>query len=59
MKERIFANYFMHNRYKEYEEFLNTFLKENYKFLCVKEYEKPGKFNHITKILQKVIQKNN
>lgn len=40
MKERIFANYFMHNRYKEYEEFLNTFLKENYKFLCVKEYEK-------------------
>lgn len=39
MKERIYSDYIMGNRYKEYEEFLKLFLKYDYKFICVKDYE--------------------
>lgn len=40
MKDRIYANYFMKNRYKEYEEFLKTFLNSGYQFICIRDYEK-------------------
>lgn len=40
MKERIYSDYFMPNRYKEYEAFLKLFLDNGYNFICVKEFEK-------------------
>lgn len=40
MKDRIYANYFMKNRYKEYEEFLKAFLNAGYQFICIRDYEK-------------------
>lgn len=40
MKERIYANYLMKNRYKEYEEFLKAFLNVGYEFICVRDFEK-------------------
>lgn len=38
--ESIYNDYLMPNRYKEYEDFLKSFLNNNYEFICVKDYKK-------------------
>lgn len=36
---RLYNDYIMPNRYKEYEELLNEFKDNGYKFICVKDYK--------------------
>jgi hypothetical protein len=47
MYNRLYNDYFMPNRYKEYENLLKLFLENNYQFICVKDYkalERNGKY---------------
>lgn len=46
MKERIYANYLMKNRYKEYENFLKNFKNAGYEFICIRDFEKLKDKNH-------------
>lgn len=39
MLKRIYGDYFMPNRYKEYENFLKTFIDNNFNFIRVRDYE--------------------
>lgn len=38
--KRIYNDYLMPNRYKEYEKLLKKFKDNNYEFICVKDYKK-------------------
>lgn len=40
MLSRLYNDYIMPNRYKEYEELLNLFKSSGYEFICVKDYKK-------------------
>ena len=40
MRERLYNDYIMPNRYKEYEELIKKFQVNNYEFICVKDYKK-------------------
>lgn len=38
--KRIYSDYLMPNRYKEYTNFLKMFQENNFEFICVKDYKK-------------------
>ena len=45
MRHRIYNDYLMHNRYKEYEDFILNFKNNDYEFICVKDYKQMGDGN--------------
>ena len=40
MKDRIYNDYFLPDRMDEYEKLLKSYLEKDYKFLCIKDYQK-------------------
>lgn len=38
LKNRIYADYFMKNRFEEYKNILENFLENGYKFITIDEY---------------------